>query len=162
MVHPSGLDRLPNDERGQRIIRWGIDHAWLAGPANPVLSARRWCRCWAPWLSTSQVNSLVEAARWRGKRWTRSVRGHARRHHYGPIARPWGFAISVPAMIRPVRSGRRRNAGRKRTARRLGAPPRARLRALRACRKPNRERRKVSAAGLGNGDVTQIRASPML
>jgi hypothetical protein len=67
------LDRawpqLPQTERGRRILRWGADHAWLAGPDNPQRSVRRWCRHWAPWLSPGELDAIVAATATSNKRW---------------------------------------------------------------------------------------------
>ncbi|NOJ43303.1 hypothetical protein [Bradyrhizobium australiense] len=65
-----GWDVLPDNERGRRILQWGADHAWLAGPANPKRSVRSWCLRWAPWLTDAELNQLVRETEARDKRWT--------------------------------------------------------------------------------------------
>ena len=42
-----GWEAPPQGIRGQRILSWGADHAYLASTANPKRSVRRWCRRWA-------------------------------------------------------------------------------------------------------------------
>lgn len=61
---------LPQTERGRRILQWGADHAWMANPANPKRGVRRWCRCWAPWLSDSELDQLIKATETSNKRWS--------------------------------------------------------------------------------------------
>jgi hypothetical protein len=65
-----GWDVLPQNERGRRILLWGADHAFMASPTNPIRSVRRWCRRWAPWLTTKQLNELAEATKTSNKRWS--------------------------------------------------------------------------------------------
>jgi hypothetical protein len=66
-----GWDELPQDERGRRILEWGADHAWLAGPANPERSVRNWCRHWWPSLSDAELAELVaRIVDDSNKRWT--------------------------------------------------------------------------------------------
>jgi hypothetical protein len=66
----NGWDKLPQDVRGQRILHWGADHAWLASPTNPKRSVRRWCRCWAPRLSEAELNDIVATTETSNKRWS--------------------------------------------------------------------------------------------
>jgi hypothetical protein len=61
---------LPQGIRGQRILSWGADHAYLASPANPTRFVRRWCRRWAPWLSETELAELVASTVDRNKRWS--------------------------------------------------------------------------------------------
>ncbi|MCK1618906.1 hypothetical protein IVA96_20155 [Bradyrhizobium sp. 159] len=61
---------LPRNERGMRILRWGADHAWLAGPTNPKRSVRRWCRKWAPWLTDGELSQIVAKTEVSNKRWS--------------------------------------------------------------------------------------------
>jgi ribosomal protein L20A (L18A) len=63
-------EELPPTERGRRILKWGADHAWLASPANPQRSVRRWVRRWAPWLTASELDELVTACKRSNKRWS--------------------------------------------------------------------------------------------
>jgi hypothetical protein len=63
-----GWKVLPHNERG--ILRWGADHAWLAGPTNPKQSVRRWCRRWAPWLSEIDLVELIAETEHSTKNWS--------------------------------------------------------------------------------------------
>jgi hypothetical protein len=65
-----GWDVLPQGIRGQRILLWGADQAYLAGPANPLKSVRRWCRCWAPWLKPAELDAIVAGTTSSNKRWS--------------------------------------------------------------------------------------------
>src|SRR5882724_1433146 len=65
-----GWDVLLDNERGRRILEWGVLHAWLAGPANPRRSVRKWCRRWAPWLTDTELNDIVADAMTSNKRWS--------------------------------------------------------------------------------------------
>jgi len=58
---------LPQGIRGQRILRWGADQAYVACPANPERSVRRWCRKWAPW---ADLDEIVAYTRTSNKRWS--------------------------------------------------------------------------------------------
>jgi hypothetical protein len=42
----------------------------MASPANPIRSVRRWCRKWAPGLTTKQLNEIVERTKTSNKRWS--------------------------------------------------------------------------------------------
>lgn len=65
-----GWDELPQNERGERILAWGADHAWVANPTNPKRSVRNWCRRWAPWLTHTELNDIVAEAMTSNKRWS--------------------------------------------------------------------------------------------
>ena len=66
-----GWDVLPDNERGQRILQWGADHAWQAGSKNPKRSVRCWCRKWAgPWLTNAELDQIVRETEEREKRWS--------------------------------------------------------------------------------------------
>lgn len=65
-----GWDVLPRTERGRSILRWGVDQAWLAGPADPKRSLRGWCRRWAPWLTGAELDQIVRETATSNKRWT--------------------------------------------------------------------------------------------
>jgi hypothetical protein len=65
-----GWDVLPQGRRGQRILRWGADHAYLASPTNPKRSVRRWCRSKAPYLKDAELDAIVAATETSNKRWT--------------------------------------------------------------------------------------------
>lgn len=66
-----GWDVLPDNERGHRILQWGADHAWQAGPKNPKRSVRLWCRRWAgPWLTNTELDQIVRETEERDKRWS--------------------------------------------------------------------------------------------
>jgi hypothetical protein len=64
-----GWQTLPQSVRGQRILRWGADHAWLASPANPKRSVRRWCRKYQPRLTDADLDELVAYTEHSNKRW---------------------------------------------------------------------------------------------
>jgi hypothetical protein len=63
-------DVLPQGIRGQRILRWSADHAYLADPANPERSVRRWCRKVAPWLKPAELDAIVAYTKTSNKRWS--------------------------------------------------------------------------------------------
>jgi hypothetical protein len=65
-----GWDVLPQNERGQRILQWGADHAWLAAPSNPQRSVRRWCKKYAPRLTAAELDRIVAETRTSNKRWS--------------------------------------------------------------------------------------------
>src|ERR1700743_2643260 len=65
-----GWDVLPQGRRGQRILQWGADHAWLAASKTPQTSVRRWARRWAPWLKPAELNKLVSDTEHSNKRWS--------------------------------------------------------------------------------------------
>lgn len=60
---------LPQGRRGQKILRWGADHAWLASP-NPERSARNWVRRWAPWLKGAALEQFLAETETSNKRWS--------------------------------------------------------------------------------------------
>jgi hypothetical protein len=62
--------QLPRGTRGQSILRWGADQAWLAASRNPQTSVRRWCRKWAPWLTVGELNELIAYTNDSNKRWS--------------------------------------------------------------------------------------------
>jgi hypothetical protein len=49
---------LPQGIRGQRILRWGADQAYVGCPANPERSVRRWCRKWPPRADLDEIVGL--------------------------------------------------------------------------------------------------------
>jgi hypothetical protein len=61
---------LPQGIRGQRILRWSADQAYVACPANPERSVRRWCRKWAPWLKPAELDQIVAYTKTSNKRWS--------------------------------------------------------------------------------------------
>jgi hypothetical protein len=62
---------LPVGERGDRILHWGADHAWVACPTNPRRSVRRWCSRWMQRpFRPADINSLVAYAVDSNKRWS--------------------------------------------------------------------------------------------
>src|ERR1700688_4671552 len=63
-------DVLPQGIRGQRILRWGADQAYLAGSANPERSVRRWCRRWWPTLKPAELDEIVAYTKTSNKRWS--------------------------------------------------------------------------------------------
>jgi hypothetical protein len=63
-------DVLPQGIRGQRILRWGADQAYLADPTHPEISVRRWCRKWAPWLKPAELDEIVAYTQTSNKRWS--------------------------------------------------------------------------------------------
>src|SRR5262245_1785135 len=65
-----GWKVLPKDDRGQRILKWAADHAYLACPTNPKRSVRRWCRRWAPWLTDGELSQIVADVEVSNKRWS--------------------------------------------------------------------------------------------
>jgi hypothetical protein len=64
-----GWDVLPQGRRGQRILSWGADHAYMASPTNPERGVRRWCRRWAPWLKPADLDKLATTTKRSNKRW---------------------------------------------------------------------------------------------
>ncbi|MBR0734434.1 hypothetical protein JQ595_37375 [Bradyrhizobium japonicum] len=65
-----GWKRLPQTERGQAILIWGADHAWLASSGNPKRSVERWCKRWAPWLTDAELRAIVSDTVISNKRWS--------------------------------------------------------------------------------------------
>jgi hypothetical protein len=65
-----GRSVLPHNERGERIVQWVADHAWIGYPANPEANIRRICRPLAPWLSDSQLDDLIKATNTSTKNWS--------------------------------------------------------------------------------------------
>jgi hypothetical protein len=65
-----GWSVLPKTERGRRILKWGATHAWMAGPADPKDSVRRWCRSLVPWLTNAQLDKIVADTKKSNKRWS--------------------------------------------------------------------------------------------
>jgi hypothetical protein len=65
-----GWDELPSDERGQRILDWGADQAYLASPTNPARYVRLWCRRWNPRLTKLELDEIVAATPGRNKHYT--------------------------------------------------------------------------------------------
>jgi hypothetical protein len=67
-----GWHVLPQNDRGQAILRWGADHAWLAAPTDQKRkrSVRNWCRRWEPRLSKTDQDQLVADTVNSNKRWT--------------------------------------------------------------------------------------------
>ena len=61
---------LPQGIRGRRILAWGATQAWLAGPADPKASVRRWCRRWAPRLKAAELDKIVADTKISNKRWS--------------------------------------------------------------------------------------------
>jgi hypothetical protein len=65
-----GWQVLPQGIRGQSILRWGADHAWLAASGNSQTSVRRWCRKWAPWLTAADQSELFDYLKDSNKKWS--------------------------------------------------------------------------------------------
>jgi hypothetical protein len=65
-----GWDVLPQGRRGQAILRWGADHAFLADPINPLQSVRRWCLRRAPWLKDAELAEIIAYTKTSNKRYT--------------------------------------------------------------------------------------------
>jgi hypothetical protein len=61
---------MPHGIRGQRILAWIADMAWLASPANPRLWVRRWCRRLAPSLTDAEIDQFVADAATSNKNWS--------------------------------------------------------------------------------------------
>lgn len=66
---------LPRGNRGQRILEWGCDHAWLAVGATGNdwkrnRSVRNWCRRWDPLLTDAELDQLVARTVTSNKRWS--------------------------------------------------------------------------------------------
>lgn len=64
-----GWDVLPQGRRGQAILNWGADHAYLASPTQPMRSVRKWCERWAPWCKGAELDQLLEDVKKSNKRW---------------------------------------------------------------------------------------------
>ena len=65
-----GWEVLPQGIRGQLILKWVSDHAWLAYPANPKGAVRRHCGQLAPWLKEDGLAELIAATAESNKRWS--------------------------------------------------------------------------------------------
>ncbi|MDN4982367.1 hypothetical protein QY049_03905 [Bradyrhizobium sp. WYCCWR 13022] len=64
-----GWKFLPQTDRGLCILRLGADLAWLAGPSNPELSVRRWCRRYGQAFGP-KLDMIVAATETSNKLWT--------------------------------------------------------------------------------------------
>jgi hypothetical protein len=65
-----GWEILPQGIRGQLILKWVADHAWLAYPADPKSAVRRHCGQLAPWLKEDGLAELVATTAESNKRWS--------------------------------------------------------------------------------------------
>jgi hypothetical protein len=65
-----GWEVLPQGIRGQLILRWVADHAWLAYPADPKGAVRRHCGPLAPSLKEEELDELITATVDSNKRWS--------------------------------------------------------------------------------------------
>jgi hypothetical protein len=67
-----GWKVLPKGIRGQRILRWGADQAWIAAPTDQKRkgSVRNWCRRWAPTLKDAELDQVVADTIESNKRWS--------------------------------------------------------------------------------------------
>jgi hypothetical protein len=65
-----GWDELPPSERGQLILQWGADQAYLASPTNPSRYVRLWCRTWNPRLTRLELDKIVAYTAGHNKRYT--------------------------------------------------------------------------------------------
>jgi hypothetical protein len=67
-----GWKVLPHGNRGQQILKWGGDHAWLAAENDwkRKRSVHNWCRRWAPSLTEAELDQLVADTVTSNKRWT--------------------------------------------------------------------------------------------
>jgi hypothetical protein len=128
-----GWEQLPQGVRGQNILRWGADHAWLAASGNPKRSVRRWCRCWAPWLSDVELNEIVTATETSNKRWSTDQcatvleisvthRTRLRLRHIGADDDPFYVARNDIKRARAAERSRRFRA-KHRTGAKPGRPP---------------------------------------
>jgi hypothetical protein len=65
-----GWEVLPQGIRGQLILKWVADHAWLAYPANPKGAVRRHCGQLAPWLKEDGLAELIATTAESNKKWS--------------------------------------------------------------------------------------------
>jgi len=67
-----GWKNLPRGIRGQRILEWGADQAWLAADTDQKRerSVRNWCRCWKPRIKDTELDQLVARTVTSNKRWS--------------------------------------------------------------------------------------------
>jgi hypothetical protein len=61
---------LPQGIRGQLVLRWVADHAWMAYPSDPEGAVRRHCGQLAPWLKEDGLTELVADTADSNKRWS--------------------------------------------------------------------------------------------
>jgi hypothetical protein len=63
---------LPRGIRGQQILKWGADHAWLAAQTDQKRkrSVRNWCHRWDPRLSDAELDQIVKDTVNSNKRWS--------------------------------------------------------------------------------------------
>jgi hypothetical protein len=69
LTHIGGL---PQGFRGEQILRWGADQAWLAAENDRMRepSVRNWCRSKAPSLTKAELDALVAYTATSNKNWT--------------------------------------------------------------------------------------------
>ena len=67
-----GWKELPRTFRGEQILKWGADHAWLAAKKDwkRNRSVRNWCRSVAPSLTDAELDQLVAYSADSNKGWT--------------------------------------------------------------------------------------------
>src|ERR1700730_12310575 len=75
-----GWKELPQNDRGQRILEWGCDMAWLAADVKGLdprqalqkqkRSVRNWARSKAPYLTSVEMDALVARTVTSNKRWS--------------------------------------------------------------------------------------------
>jgi hypothetical protein len=68
--HRYGSPMLPDDDSGREDLAVALDHiVWRSDGAVVV---KTWVRSWAPWISDSDLETMVDAA---GRRWTATALG---------------------------------------------------------------------------------------
>lgn len=68
----NGWKELPRGIRGQRILEWGADQAWLAAESDRKRerSVRNWCRRWKPKITKPELDAIVAHTVESNKRWS--------------------------------------------------------------------------------------------
>jgi hypothetical protein len=64
-----GWDVLPKSDRGEAILKWAADQAYLAAPAHPMRSVIKWCKRHAR-LNDEELDKIIEYVRTSNKRWS--------------------------------------------------------------------------------------------
>ena len=68
--HRYGSLTLPDDDSGREDLAVALDH--IVQRSDGALFLHRWVRSWAPWISESELETMVSAA---GRAWTATALG---------------------------------------------------------------------------------------
>src|SRR5207344_946669 len=68
--HRSGSLMLPDDDSGRADLAVALDH--IVWRSDGALVLKNWVGSWAPWISDSELETMVKAA---GQTWTATALG---------------------------------------------------------------------------------------